>query len=370
MSELLFNPHILPFSRRPDGASLDVDRSAAPAGRVYELANNENPFGPSPQVIDAIRDIAPTLSYYPSYSDIALRQAIAETIGRGITPEHIYTGCSGFEALELITRAFLRPGDEVILSTPTFSGAYSRIAEPLGANIVDVPLKPETFEYRVDAVLEAVTDKTRLVMLCNPNNPTGTIVPAGAMDALMQGLPEHVLVVADEVYHHFVDDAEYPDSLAYILDGKNIVIVHSFSKAYGLAGMRLGYGIARPEIANYLAGMQRGFHQNKVALAAGVAACRDQEHLRFVVESLRAEARWVCDQFKRRGIRHWKPAANFILFETGMQADDLAQELRVRGFLLRAQTGNGLPYAMRLSFGDREANAAFIGALDEIALRH
>lgn len=366
MSRLEFNPHILPFARRQAGETLDVDRSAITAETVYELANNENPLGPSPQVIDAIRQIAPTLSYYPAYSDIALRQAIAETLGRGITAEHIYTGCSGFESLELITRAFLRPADEVILSPPTFSGAYRRIAEPLGAAMVNVPLEAETFAYRVDAVLAAVTDRTRLVMLCNPNNPTGTIVPADKMEALMQGLPPHVLLVADEVYHHFVNDRRYPDSLAYVLENRNIVIVHSFSKAYGLAGLRLGYGIARPEIANYLAGMQRGFHQNKLALAAGVAACRDQEHLRYVVESLRAEADWVCGEFARRGLRYWKPAANFILFETGILADDLARELRERGFLLRAQTGNGLPYAMRLSLGAREANAAFVAALDGI----
>ena len=333
---------------------------------MYGLANNENPLGPSPQVVDAIRQVAPTLSYYPSYSDIALREAIAETLGRGITPEHIFTGCSGFETLELITRGFLGPGDELILSTPTFAGAYKKIALPLGATIVDAPLAPDSFDYRVEAVLEAVTPKTRLVMLCNPNNPTGTVIPADKVDALTRGLPEHVLLVADEVYHHFVADPDYPDSLAYVLAGKNIVIAHSFSKAYGLAGMRLGYGIARPEIANYLAGLQRGFHQNKVALAAGVAACRDQAHLQYVVRTLREEVRWVCARFDELGIRYWQSATNFILFETPLLADDMARQLRERGFVLRAQTGNGLPYAMRLSIGTREANTAFLEALAAI----
>ena len=263
-------------------------------------------------------------------------------------------------------RAFLGPGDEVILSPPTFSGAYRKVAEPLGAKVVEAPLAPETFHYRPGAVLEAISDKTKLIMLCNPNNPTGAIISAADMDELMQGLPGHALLVADEVYHHFVDSPEYPDSLQYVLAEENIVIVHSFSKAYGMAGLRLGYGIARPEIANYIAGLHRGFHQNKLALAAGIAACGDQAHVRRSVDYLRREARWLCDQFDRLEIRFWKSSTNFILFETAMPADELNRKLRERGILMRAQTGNNLPYAIRVSAGAREANQAFINALEEI----
>ncbi len=360
MTFLDFNPDILAYARDD---SADPDESTA---AVHHLANNENPLGPSPRVIQAIQDLAPTLGRYPAYRDIALRRAIGNVIGRGLTAEHIFTGCSGFEALELVARAFLRPGDEVILSSPTFSFAYKRVAEPLGARIVDVPLADETFAYRVDAVLAAVTERTRLVMLCNPNNPTGTVTPRETMDSLMRGLPEHVLVVADEVYHHFVEDPHYPDSLGYALDGGNIVIIHSFSKAYGLAGLRLGYGIARPEIANYISGLQRGFHQNKLALAAGVAACQDQAHLRRVVRYLRREARWLCDELDRLDLRYWKTAANFVLFETPLLAENLNARLLERGFLLRAQTRNKLPYALRVSLGSRESNHAFIQALEDI----
>ena len=283
-----------------------------------------------------------------------------------MTPQNIFSGCSGFEALELITRAFLTPGDELILSSPTFAGAYRKVAEPLGARVIDVPLERDTFRYRPEAVLSAITERTRLVMICNPNNPTGTLISADAMDALMSGLPDHVLVVADAVYHHFVDDPEYPDLIQYALDNKNIAIVHSFSKAYGLAGLRLGYGIAKPEIANYIAGLHRGFHQNKLALAAGIAACQDQAHVRKVVAFVQGEARWVGAQFDRLDIRYWKSATNFILFETRLPADELQQLLADRGILLRGQGRNGLPYAMRLSLGTREANRAFIAALESI----
>ena len=363
---MLKNPHIEAFTRADSRGSPEDMPQLPGLDKVYPLANNENPLGPSPRVIEAIKAAAQSLSFYPEYSDIALRQAICRALGRGLTAEQIFTGCSGFEALELIARAFLRPGDEVILSPPTFSGAYRKVTEPLGARVIEAPLKPETFQYRPDAVLRAVNDKTRLIMLCNPNNPTGTITPAGVMDELVRGLPDHVLLVADEVYHHFVEAPDFPDSIQYALAEKNIVIVHSFSKAYGLAGMRLGYGIAKPEIANYIAGLQRGFHQNKLALAAGIAACQDQAHMRRCVDFLRGEVAWLCRQFDRLDIKYWKPATNFILFETRMPAEDLNQQLRERGFLLRAQTRINLPYGMRVSAGTRESNQAFISALEEI----
>ncbi|MCY3781351.1 MAG: histidinol-phosphate transaminase [Chloroflexi bacterium] len=366
MSGLQFNPYIARFVREEADTALDDGRGPSPDMPVHRLQNNENPLGPSPLVIEAINATAPALSYYPSFTDIELRRAIVEALGRGLTPQHIFTGCSGFEALELVMRATLTPGDELILSSPTFAGAYKKVSLPLGAKVIDVPLEPETFRYRPEAVLDAVTERSKLIMLCNPNNPTGTLITASAMERLMLGLPDHVLVVADQVYYHFVDADDFPDSLQYVADERNIVIIHSFSKAYGLAGMRLGYGIAKPQIANSIAGLQRGFHQNKLALAAGIAACRDQNHVRRVVDYLREEARWICSQFDRLDIRYWKPAANFILFETRRPADQLEEELRLRGFLLRGQTQNGLPYCMRLSVGKREANDAFISALEDI----
>ncbi len=366
MSELRFNPNISAFKREDSHSSEEEILQAQRPEHIYRLANNENPLGPSPRVVEAIKAVAPTLSYYPSYSDIELRRAIVKVLDRGLAPEHIFSGCSGFEALELIARAVLAPGDEVILSSPTFSGAYKKVALPLGATVVDVPLERETFRYRPEAVLEAISERTKLVMLCNPNNPTGTVIPAEAMETVMRRVPDHVLVVADEVYHHFVEDDDYPDSMQYVLDHRNIVIVHSFSKVYGLAGMRLGYGIAKPDIANTIAGLHRGFHQNKLSLAAGIAACEDQAHVRRVVEYLRGEAGWVCAQFNRLDIRYWRPAANFILFETRLPADELQEKLAKRGFLLRGQTRNGLPYGMRLSLGTRESNQAFVSALEAI----
>lgn len=366
MSKLRHNPHLEPFTRQDSLVSPEDLRQRQGVEKVYPMGNNENPLGPSPRVVEAINSVAPTLSYYPEYSDIALRQAICEALGRGLAPEQIFTGCSGFETLELIARAYLAPGDEVILSPPTFSGAYRKVAEPLGAKIIEAPLAPDTFQYRPEGVLSVVNDATKMIMLCNPNNPTGTITTAQSMDALMRDLPDHVLVVVDEVYHHFVDAPDFPDSIQYALDGRNIAIAHSFSKAYGLAGMRLGYGIAKPEIANAIAGLHRGFHQNKLALAAGIAACQDQAHVRRCIAYLRGEVAWLSSHFDRLDIKYWKSSTNFIMFETPIPAEDLNRQLHERGFLLRTQTRNNMPFGMRVSAGTRESNQAFIAALEEI----
>ena len=153
MSELRFNPNLSAFARQDGSPSAEDRLQAEQLQPVHRMQNNENPLGPSPRAVEAIRDIAPTLAVYPSYSDIELRRAIADVLGRGITPEHIFTGCSGFEALELIARALLVPGDEVILSSPTFTGAYRKVCEPLGAKVIDVPLEPRSFRYRPEAVL-------------------------------------------------------------------------------------------------------------------------------------------------------------------------------------------------------------------------
>ena len=366
MSKLQFNPNIQQYTRPASRGSLSDIRQKYNLDKVYQLSQNENPLGPSPKVIEAITAVAPTLSYYPNFSDIDLREAIVEAIGKGLTPDYIYTGCSGFESLELMARAFLQTDDEMIVSSPTFTGAYAKVANPQGAKMIDVPLAPDTFEYPVDAVLDAITDKTKLIIVCNPNNPTGTVIPVDKMDKLMTNIPDHVLVVSDEVYHHFVDDATYPDSIKYVLEGKNIVVVHSFSKAYGLAGMRLGYGIAKPEIADYISGLHRGFHQNKLAMAAGIAACKDQDYLNHVIDYLRNEQKWIVDQFDRLDIKYWNPAANFILFETKMLSDELNQKMLKRGIILRPQSNIGMPYGMRVSIGTHEANQAFINALEEI----
>ena len=334
--------------------------------KVYQLSQNENPLGTSPKVIEAIQEATQTLSAYPNYSDIDFRTAIADITGRGVTPDHIYTGMSGYEALEILMRGYVKEDDEVIVSTPTFISAYKKTTTLQGATVIDVPLNHETFEYNVDGVLDTITPKTKVILLCNPNNPTGTIITDQQLHTLMTNVPEHVMVVSDEVYHHYVDRVDYPDSLQYVLDGKNLVLLYSFSKAYGLAGLRLGYGIARPDIADYLASFHRGFHHSSLTLAGGIAAVKDQEFIQKVVEFTRNEMRWLLEEFDRLDVKYWQPSANFVLFKSPYETREMAEKFMQVGILVRPQHKSGLHDCVRVSIGTHEANQLFIQRLEEI----
>ncbi len=366
MAKLHFDDNIAVLPRPVDRLSAEDVQEKYEVSVVHRMAQNENPLGPSPKVIESIQAVAPTLSYYPTFSDFQLRSALANLVGRNITPDHFYTGCSGFESIELITRGFVHRGEECIVCTPTFTSAYKKVASIQGAKVVDVPLKPDDFAYDIEGILNVITDQTRVVFLCNPNNPTGNILTKAQMLHLMDSIPDHVLVVSDEVYHHFVQNDDYPDSLQYVQDGYNLIIIHSFSKAYGLAGLRLGYGITRPEIADYLSGMHRSFHQNKLALSAGVAAVEDQAYLQKIVSFLLNEKAWLYAQLDRLGILYWKSETNFVLLETPLPSGELHEALLAYGVMVRPQARAGLTHSIRVSVGTHSANVAFIDGLEAI----
>ncbi len=332
------------------------------------MSYNESVLGASPKVVEAIQAAATNLGDYPLFSDAILRNELAETWGRGLTPDHFFTGCSGYESIEMILRAFVRAGDQFILSSPTF-GMYKKVALLQGATVVDVPLLLPSFAVDVDAILAAVTEKTRIVMLCNPNNPTGTVMPSADMERLVKNMPEHVLIVSDEVYIHFVEDsADFPDTISHILNGHNVVMTHSFSKAYGMAGLRLGYAIARPEIANYIAGLQRGFHQNRLALAGGVAALRDPAHMQANVAAGVTGKHWLYAECDRLGLSYVPSQTNFFVLRMPghLNAGDVAKALLPDGIMVRSLSGPGLENTLRISVGSAEANRIFIDGLDRI----
>lgn len=332
---------------------------------VYRMSFNESPLGPSPKVVEAIAVAAQDLGHYPPMGDESLRNALADTVGRSLTPDHFFTGCSGYETIELSARAYLEAGDEVIISPPTF-GAYYKMISSQNAVAVDVPLLKPTYTPDVDGILRAVTDKTKFVVVCNPNNPTGHIMPAGDMDRLVSELPDHVIVVADEVYFHFVTDECFPDSIQYVLDERNVVVIHSFSKAYGLPGLRLGYGIAKPGIANHIGGMHRGFHQNRLNLAAGVAALKDQEHVRRNVQTVIEGREWIQEQLDQLDLAFWPATSNYLVVNLNRPAKDVVGQLTAKGILVRPMDREGLPHHIRVTVSVPEGNARFINSLREI----
>lgn len=362
---LRFNPNILAVPRMRNMVSKEEVQAQYGVEKVYRMSYNESPLGPSPKAIAAMQETAVSLGDYSDFSDDRLRHALAATFGRGLSADHFVCATSGFEALEFVGRGFLQPGDEVIVSHPTF-GVYNRLARMGGAKLVDVPLQPETFAFDVDGILAAVTENTRLVIVCNPNNPTGNLLTAAEMDRLVNELPDHVLLVADEVYFHFVASPDFPDSLQYVLEGRNVVIIHTFSKGYGLAGLRLGYAIAPPEIPDYLGRLQRGFHLNGVAIAGGLAALADQEHLQKNVALVQAQKQWLYGQYDRLDLRYWPSETNFMLVELPVAAGEVCQKLLSYGVMVRPAGIEPMPNVLRVTVSTPDGNETFINGLEEI----
>ena len=266
-----------------------------------DLSTNENPLGPSPRVVEAIDREARRVHRYPAREDGTLREALAAHHGHGLTPDHFVTGASASEVLEFVARAALRPGDEGLICSPTFP-VYASTAAHQDARVVDVPLDPATGGHHADRILAAVTPRTRLLYICNPGNPTGIRMPAAEFTALLERIPSGIIVVADEVYYQYVE-GDFPDTIEQIHAGRDVVIVHSFSKGYGMAGLRLGYGIARPELVRRFARFRLMYHLSGIALAAGIAALADQEHVTRTVALTREGRRYFAGELDRLGIQ-------------------------------------------------------------------
>jgi histidinol-phosphate aminotransferase len=333
--------------------------------RPCELANNENPAGPSTRVLAAIADELPNLHRYPDATDAVLRTALAARFGRGLTVDHFFAGASGSDVLELVARALLEPDDEVIVCPPTFP-VYATTARRERARVVEVRLEPGTFAHDVEAIARAVTPRTRLVYICNPGNPTGVAMPAVAFSALLDALPPEAVVVADEVYAHYVTSSEFPDSIGAVLAARPIVIVHSFSKVYGLAGLRLGYGVAPPALVARIARFHRRYHLGRLELVAGVAALADEAYVRASVERALTGRRQLCEGFERLGVVFWPSQANFVLMRPAVDAEEVCRKLADRGVRVRSTAANGLPGHVRVSIGLPAENTRLLEALDEV----
>ena len=329
---------------------------------ILDLSANECPLPPSEAVIEAITRELAQLTRYPDRDD-PLPAAIAEYHGRGLTAGHIFTAASGSEVLELIARTYLAPGSEAIICSPTFP-VYKTTSDLQRATLVDVPLEPGTFGHNVDAIVAAVTDRTRLLYVCNPGNPSGVTMSAAQVTALLDALPPLVTVVLDEVYYHFVERDDFPDSIGYVLAGRPVILVHTFSKAYGLAGMRLGYGIASPAVAAQVAAFKRVYHLARVASAAGIAALGDRDYVARLLAIVREGKQYLYRELDRLGIDFGRTETNFVLIRAPRPG--LHRRLQERGIRVRPTEGNGLPGYVRVTVGLPDENRRFIEALESV----
>ncbi|MEZ4619526.1 MAG: histidinol-phosphate transaminase [Caldilineaceae bacterium] len=347
------------------GLSIDEVRDRSQATQIHKLSSNENPRGPSPAVVQAIQAAATSLNFYPPRSDDALRQALVEAHGQGLTLDHFFCANSGSEVLQAICRAFLQPDDEFIISSPTF-GAYVRFAAAQQAMPIDVPLRATDFAHDIGAILTAITPRTKLFFLCNPNNPTGAIMTAPEFTTLLSALPSHVTVVADQVYEHYVSRADFPNTIQAVVADKPVIIVQTFSKGYGLAGLRLGYAIVPPAIAARLRQQVRNFHLSSLALVAGVAALHDQAYMHESARLATEGKEYLYGELERLHVQTWPSEGNFLLIRPERPAQQVHDALLARGVMVRPMDTFGYPDGLRVTVGSMEANAAFIAALEEV----
>ena len=332
---------------------------------LHKMSSNENPLGASPKAVEAIYNNIHLISEYGFMNDRPFTEKLSVFFDGSMKPEQFLPANSGMELLDMICRAFLNPGDSCILSSPTFM-AYKNFAELCGASVVDVPLKKDDFALDVYGIIAAVDDTTKLIFISNPNNPTGSFYSKMEIDELFNHLPEQVVVVYDEAYYQYVGRPDYPRAQDYIEKGKNIIGLHSFSKAYGLAGLRLGYIFSNEKITGYLRHLRRPFMINSLSMVAGMAALDDWEHLAATLKLVHEERRWMYQQLNKLRIQYWKSEANFILIRPAMDAGIFTIKLLESGVMVREADVMGAPGCVRITIGTRKMNEAFISALNNL----
>ncbi len=323
---------------------------------IIKLASNENPLGPSPAALQAMRDTLERSHFYPDGGAWALRNAIAEKLD--LKRENVILGNGSNEIIEFIGHAFLKPGDEVVTAGHAFA-VYSLMAQLFGATTVAVP--DPGYTHDLDAMLAAITPRTRQLFIANPNNPTGTLVGQDAIDRFMERVPDHVLVIFDEAYFEFLDNP--PDVLRYVREDRNVVVMRTFSKIQGLANLRIGYGLAPARIAEVLQKTRQPFNANGIAQAGALAGLRDAEHMRRTRELTQEGRNYLEAEFGRMGLRFVPSVANFVLVQVG-DGDAVFQALLKRGVIVRAMRSYKLPEWIRVSVGTMEQNRRFIAELE------
>jgi histidinol-phosphate aminotransferase len=328
-----------------------------PAG-VVKLSSNENPLGPSPRALAAIQAAAANIHRYPDAGSLALRHALAARFG--VDPEMVICTNGSDEMVFLLCLAFLREGDQAVMAHGSFISYYLRTLE-MGSQALRVPLR--AYAHDLDAMADAITDRTRLLFLCNPNNPTGTTNSAAEVARLLERVPDHVLVVVDEAYIEFVEQTDYPNLLAELCAGRaNIILLRTFAKIYGLAGLRLGYAFGPSELMSYLERARPTFNVNALAQAAGLAALEDQDHLVRSRTHAAACRTLFMRELQALDLQPIPSNTNFIAVPVG---DDMAvtAALMDHGFTVNPLAGWGLPGHIRISFGTDDENARFFAAL-------
>ena len=329
--------------------------------RAIKLASNENPLGPSPMAVQAITLALSDLHRYPDGRGHDLTVKLSSRLG--FPPDHFVLGNGSDDLIGMLTRALLQPGDEAIIPTPSFL-MYDIDVRSAGAVPVHVPLR--SLAVCADDLLERVTSRTRMVFICNPNNPTGTVMSRNDFEAFLQNLPHGIVVVVDEAYVEFVRDPDCFKSMEYIQNDKPVVALRTFSKAYGLAGLRIGYGVMAPELAGILHRIRQPFNASLLAQAGAVAALEDEAFLNKTIQTVHEGIDYLYAELGRMGVRYFPTQANFLLIDTGRNADTVFESMLKKGVIIRSMSSYGYPEFVRVNTGLPEENKRLIQAMEQV----
>ena len=322
---------------------------------AIKLASNENPLGPSGKAMRAARRAIREMHLYPESKCFYLVKRLSEEYS--VTENQILIGNGSNEIIELLARGFLSPGDQVLSSESTFL-VYPILSQVCGAQYVTVPMK--NFRYDLEGILNAITERTRLIFIANPNNPTGTYVASEEVEHFLARVPKEVIVCFDEAYVDFVDTPDFPYTLFHVKAGKqNIVVLRTFSKSYGLAGLRVGYALGSPEVIEYLHKIRQPFNVNSIAQAAAAAALDDRFFLWRTKWLVLRGRKYLMRCFKKLGLKAVPSQANFIFVDTGRDADEVFKGLLKEGMIVRSMKAYGFSTWIRVTVGRRSQNVLF-----------
>ncbi|MFQ3609868.1 MAG: histidinol-phosphate transaminase [Fimbriimonadales bacterium] len=354
-------PHVLQMEPYRPGKTPEQIQQELGLDELIKLSANENPLGASPQVLEAVQNALSQIHRYPDGACQILRDALSDFYH--LPPDHFVFGNGSDELIHLIGLAYLEPGDEVVMGHPSFV-RYEASVQLNQAVLKRVPL---TSDHRHDlpAMLDQITPRTKLMYIANPNNPTGTIVYRHELEHLLNALPDHVLLILDEAYFEYVDHPDYPNGLDAVRAGKQVVVLRTFSKAYGLAGLRLGYAVGRPDLLDPVERVREPYNVNVLAQVAGAAALRDQTHVARTCELNRQSLSTIQAVCEQMGLRVVPSYANFLLIEVGEPCRAVRQRLLELGVMVRSGEGFGLPQFLRVNTGTPEQNEKFLRAFQQ-----
>ena len=326
---------------------------------IIKLASNENPFGPTPKVKSVIINELDQLALYPDGAAFELREAISQHYN--VSPDRLIFGNGSDEIISMICRAFLKPGDSSVMADITFS-EYITYVTVEGAKAVQVPLA-EGAVHDLEAMLAAIDETTRIVWICNPNNPTGTYVSEQDLIRFLERVPENVLVVVDEAYYEYVTAVDYPQTLKLLDRFPNLIVLRTFSKIYALAALRVGYGFAHPQIVDWLNRIREPFNTNRIGQKAAVVALKDQDYIQACYEKNKEGKELYYKRLPQLGLSYYPTEANFIMVDLEQEARPVFEDMLRQGVIVRSGDALGMPTCLRIPIGTQEQNERVLNLL-------